>query len=322
MSDSLNEVRKGRSEAIILTSNGLVRTSNIGCEKFEILFGERIFDCNRFQAAFLSRSIHRVLLSDSTINTFEFDGYESNFELFEEFAPLMFGRTIVINEENCLRLEHLAHLLDNDELLNLVMKFELGEGELTVSNCLFRLRTKVSKKCEYEGELEFVASHFYEFDSSRLELLKEFKVDILERILTSKCLRLKDEDSLLDFISVMGDQSSTLANCVECQFLSISGMERLLSLIRFDEIGWCVWESICRRLRCKHEDPILDKKRINEHLFECPYHEGREFDGILVYLTKQCSGNVHEKGTIQIDTPYVNCTGIRFGLWQVLAGCR
>jgi hypothetical protein len=63
----------------------------------------------------MSRSIHRALLSDITLDRVEFDGYESNSEFFGNFRDLVSGRSISINEENYLGLEVLARLLDNDE---------------------------------------------------------------------------------------------------------------------------------------------------------------------------------------------------------------
>jgi hypothetical protein len=58
-------------------------------------------------------------------------------------------------------------------------------------------------------------------------------------------------------------------------------------------------------------------KRFNNHFGLGPklfrYHEGGEFDGILSNLSRECGGNVHEKGIINItasSTALNNC-------WQV-----
>jgi hypothetical protein len=86
-------MKKERSEEMILTLKGLERTSFIGDDNFEIIFGEKKVECNRFQAAFMSKAIYRVLCSDNTVTQFEVNlhGYEGGFDVIEEFSRLMNG---------------------------------------------------------------------------------------------------------------------------------------------------------------------------------------------------------------------------------------
>jgi hypothetical protein len=67
---STGVTKSDRSEEILLTSKGLERTSCLGGKKFEIIVGERRIECNRFQAAFISKAIHRILCSDNIIGEF------------------------------------------------------------------------------------------------------------------------------------------------------------------------------------------------------------------------------------------------------------
>jgi hypothetical protein len=298
---SSDQRNKSRSEETILTSKGLQRTNCIGGDKFEIIFGEKRVECNRFQAAFMSKVIERTLCSDNTINEYEVIGYEGSFEVIEAVSRLMKGFSIVIDDNNCLSLRKLALLLDNDELGSRTIGFELAKEVSTVSNCVSRLRMKAESNCDFEDELEFIASHFYEIESCELEKLKELSADILELVLSSGNLCLNDEDSLVEFISSLGSEGSHLYPYVECRFLSLKGIDTFLSCVSFGEVNSSIWESICRRLRCEVENRDLNVKRFRSgSVAVFRYHEGGEFEGILHHLTKECGGNVHKKGTVNI----------------------
>jgi hypothetical protein len=162
---------------------------------------------------------------------------------------------------------------------------------------------KTDARCNLEEEFEFIASHFYELESSELDKLKELNIDLLERIFGSDNLCLEDEDSLVEFISSLGEEYSSLYNFVEFRFLSVEGINKSLSLISFEEVSFCVWESICRRLRLEVVDRHLNEKRFGGK--NCEYFEfkkGGEFSGILSHLTTKCGGNVHEKGAVNITS--------------------
>jgi hypothetical protein len=309
----LIDKEKRTSEEIILTSRGLQRTNCIGGDKFEIIFGEKKVECNRFQASFVSPAIHRVLCSDNTIDKFEVNGYEFDFEVIEEFSRLMNGFSILINERNCESFRQLSRILENEELLGRI-SFELGEESITICNCCSRLKVKTDGRYDIEEEVEFIACHFYEFESRELDKLKELNIDVLERIFGCDNLCLEDEESLVEFISSLGEEYSSLYGFIECRFLSVEGIDKFLSLISFEELDLRLWESICRRLRLEILDRNHGDKRFREKNYESfEYENGGEFDGILSHLTKHGGGNVHEMGVVDITSPgdaYYRC-------WQV-----
>jgi hypothetical protein len=157
-------------------------------------------------------------------------------------------------------------------------------------------------------EIDFIASHFHMFDSSGLESLKSVNVSTIESILSSQNLLLEDEDSLVEFISSLGEEFSTLYNYVECRFLTLNGINKLIKLIskEFEGLNCCVWDSICRRLQCEICNWNLDDERFSKHEFTSfPFVsdvKGGEWNGIISHLTKQCGGNVHEKGLVKITS--------------------
>jgi hypothetical protein len=297
--DSVNGSVK-RSKEVSLTTKGLQKTNCIPND-FEIIFGDKKIECNRFQACFISDAIHRALSGDNTIDKFEVEDCECRSEVLEGISGLMKGFPIVINEENCYELERIFRVLDNNEILNSVVKFEIGDGKISASNCIFRLKIKKEHRLESEEELEYISSHLYKLDSQELSKLKEFGAETLEMIMSSEKLRLRDEDSLLELILSFGSEFANLYDYIEFQFLSLNGIDKFLSSIKLEEISCNVWESLCRRLRCDvNPNSSISHKRFKRDSF--PFSSNREFNGIIDHLSKKCGGNVHEKGIVEITS--------------------
>jgi hypothetical protein len=153
-----------------------------------------------------------------------------------------------------------------------------------------------------ESEIEFVASYFHELKEEDFENLRELKCETIEGIVSSDKLQLSDEDSLVEFISSLGEEKSNLYDYVECHYLSVEGIDKFVEGISNREFGESpVWSSICRRLRCEVVDRKLMSSRYN--CFESyDYKVPVEFNGIICGLTKRCGGNVHEKGVVEITS--------------------
>jgi hypothetical protein len=299
-----------RTQQIALTGKRLARVSSIPSDKFEIVFDGNKIECNRFQAAFISDAICRVFCANSSVDRFEVTGYSGDPAVCEQLSRLMNGSAIVINENNCKDLEALCRILENDELLDQIIEFRIGKEDLCISNCISRLKAKQELGSNIHEELEFIACSFHEFDSDYFEKLRALDLETLERILSSENLCLNDEDTLVEFISSLGQEYSSLYNCVECQYLTRSGIEMLLSFLSLEQINYAGWDSICRRLRIEVPRTNVLGKRFKgggsiykQHtILDLPYSEGKPFEGIINYLTVECDGNVHEKGIVTITT--------------------
>jgi hypothetical protein len=286
-----------RTEEVIVSGRGLERTSYIANDNFQIDFGKKIIQCNSFQACFISKTIHRLLCSDNTVAKFEVGLREYSSDVCEEVSRFIKSGCIEINESNCKDLKFVFGVLDNDEILNRLIEFELGK-ELSNSNCIRRLKQKEESKCKFGDELEFIASRFYEFESSELEVLRGFSVEILAKVLSSENLCLKDEDSFVEFISSLGEEYASLYDYVEFRFLSVKGIDQFLGSFSLEGMNERVWDSICRRLRYQISGLTLNEERFGSQRFE--YTEGNEWNGIIHHLSKKCDGNVHLKGVVNI----------------------
>jgi hypothetical protein len=83
----------------------------------------------------------------------------------------------------------LSEELENAELSTLVC--ERGSGPIAIGTVFPRLRHRFDCHFDISKEVEFIASHFHEVDTSEL---KRFDVGILSKILSSKLLKIKSED--------------------------------------------------------------------------------------------------------------------------------
>jgi hypothetical protein len=243
--------------------------------------------------------------SDKTVNRFEVDlGVPVNGGLVNDIRSLMEGKSIIVSESNCRTLRRIAEIIDNEELLKKCYGF--GKKGISVGNCIDRLKSKEEFGWSIEEELAFIASHFHELDT---EELKELNTEIIESIVSHEDLCLRDEESLLEFISSLGEEYSFLYRYIECRFLSLEGIKNFISILDETNIDEGLWSSICRRLCCEVCDQKLSKPR-----FVCcgnkmsgpgrdfPYIEGHPFRGIIHEMTKQCGGNIHEKGVVNITS--------------------
>jgi hypothetical protein len=184
--------------------------------------------------------------------------------------------------------------LENRELNEHLLEFFRGAADLSASNVVDRLSL-----CEYleesaSAEIDYLASHFYEMD---VNIMKNLNLWNLLRVLSSEKLTIVSEDSLLDFILDFGMDGLSLLGCVRSEYLSISGIDRLLNSISLDDINPSLWSSLCRRLRSTVA-PVIDASRFYHRLF--PLESSRPFEGIISYLTRESGGNVHTQGIVSI----------------------
>jgi hypothetical protein len=111
-------------------------------------------------------------------------------------------------------------------------------------------------------------------------------------------LRLDSEDSLLDFILELGHDYFDLLGSVSTEYLSVSGIDRLLDSISLEEVDCELWSSLCSRLRLRVQLSSVPTARLGARRFE--FDPRRPFDGVFAQFTWECGGNVHTKGIISI----------------------
>jgi hypothetical protein len=161
---------------ISFSSKGL---PNIPCSEnrndFDFIVGENHYPCPWYVAAFLSPKICRNCSIDPTQTEFIVETSDSNHQ-FDEIVSLSRGETIDFTSSSS-RLSFfisIAREFENGELL-FSMKDQI-DPELNISNVIPRLIERSEFEMRNDEEIEFIASHFYEFSFSSLS--KVFLNDI------------------------------------------------------------------------------------------------------------------------------------------------
>ena len=157
------------------------------------------------------------------------------------------------------------------------------------------------------SEISFLSSHFYEIDSSSLVIVG---VNDVERILCDSQLKLKDENSLVDFIVQHCDEYEAyycLFRYVELQYLDDCHLNVYLNRVYPEHLDEGIWSCICHCLRGQFESKSLPVSlRGNRFAKSAPcgetysFVEGSPFKGIMPHLREECGGNIHEKGVVTI----------------------
>jgi hypothetical protein len=282
---------RGRCQQIALTASGLEQASVIEPESFVFVIGESVYRCSRFQAAFLSKTVADLFLTDPFITQYVIDDIPDPENLFGLIWHLLRHGTVELAEGNLSTLQQFTHRLRCEELDRRLFEFQLSGEDLTVANAVARLLLKSDRLLPIDGEVEFIASRLDEIDSlDRLSLV------LLEIILESRSLRIETEDWLLDLICGLGSEYENLIGYVRCEFLSAIGIAKFVETIEIEQIHSVLWNSICSRLQntCSSSP---DLRRLKSRRFP---HAKSDLEGIIHHLSLKCGGNVHTKGLVTI----------------------
>jgi hypothetical protein len=287
-----------RTKQIKLSTKGLENAALLGINDFTLRLGSEQFECSRFEASFLSPRIAAVLLQDPTTEEYEIEmdpDHEIDGECVNGLIALARNGSIEITQSNFDLLAHLAKSLGNSELCEALQQFRTEGVEVNSSNVGERLAIGEVLDICVSGELDYLSAHFYEIDPS---ILRQIGDDHLRDILRSAQLRLSSEDALLEFILDLGPGHLDLLGCLQTEYLSDIGMERLLESISPAEIEDDLWQSLCRRLLSFVPSRPRSETRFEDLVF--PFDRWQRFNGIIDYLTAECGGNVHTEGNVAI----------------------
>jgi hypothetical protein len=299
-----------KTSMITLSTQGLQSANQISRKDFRFVSGSEKLGCDRFQAGFISPRIASLVLSDPTIEAFSIANADSRtFELLEK---LIRGEQVVLDELNVSTFSVLSHDLGNPELSAQILDFIDGCDELSVSNCILRLKHKSRMGVEVNGEIEFIASHITELKGDDL---RGVEVGVLSEILCSKAMRIPNEDWLLELIFTVCPGYSELLGEVRFEYLSPSSIDLFFERVSFEELDCAVWARL--RIRCRHRLVYDSSELTPNSLTGCVTRTADPqlpFSGLINHLEAVCGGNVHTNGAVSItcsSTAHNQC-------WQVV----
>jgi hypothetical protein len=237
-------------------------------------------------------------LQDATISEYELEIADSesiDLNTLIKVISLSRNGSLDLRSTNFESIRAIAKSLGNRELCDAVIEFARSSEELSMSNVTERLSLAELLEVCRSTEIGYLASHFSELD---VGLLKSFSHGYFEEVLESEKLRIVSEDSLLNVILNLGADYLSLLGHVRCEYLTVSGVNRLLNRISVCDVDGRLWSSLCRRLRLFVKPSLLPCSRFAWK--RCEFDSARPLDGVIALFTRECGGNVHTNGIISI----------------------
>lgn len=220
---------------------------------------------------------------------------------FSDFLSLLTFEPRTIDIKLQLYFKYLFSYLGNYEECE---KIQIQYNEsITVKNVIQRIK---QKKLVYQlnyltEEIDFVANHFYEINKDELKKLDD---DIIEMIIQNDNLKIKDEDSLLQFIIDLYNENNTRKNLFENVYYSKVSQKEIMNFFTtfdFNDITPEIWQSIIQRTN-NSENNQTSRKLKEWKIKKILYKKNQNLNGIIKYLTKKAGGNIVKKEIINITS--------------------
>jgi hypothetical protein len=268
---------------------------------FTFIVGDHRYQCRSSVAQFLSPRISTLHWADATADELRLE-VEDGDGLFASVLKAARGGRIAVDSAHRQTFAAICAALMNSELYRCAYP-DLSD-KVTMENVVDRLEFLLATRCDISPELEFIASHFYDF-LCRREALKDLPFPMIYEILGHGSLRLDGEDSLYDFIREATEtnrEMGSLLEFVRLEYCSTDVISEFFDVLSEDFCGInaSIWAGLRGRLvlpdiykkPAKQVPPSVKKE---EHAFDVP-------DGIMAHLTRKCSGNVHDRHVVEVTS--------------------
>ena len=291
---------------------------NWDCNDYELEFvfgADKVCRVPSLLAEFLSPKIAYLRRCDVTFEVYTFKDCEM-FNLFESLlSSLRSGAAFHVEKSNFSALLRLSQELENGELFSSLLGM-INPESLSLEEAIRLLRFGIDLGATFSdrfGSLrDFIAFHFYELAK---EILDSLDFETAQIVLSSPSLRIKDEDSLYDFVRSRSENDLRFASLFEFVYFDYLSVDRIRNFTPFANekllttMNSGIWTRICHRLIRKSCKPSERNPRnySNSEEFkqvqmgtEFFYKKAKKFDGIISYLTYSYKGNVHDKGVVNV----------------------
>jgi hypothetical protein len=268
---------------------------------FKFIVGEEKYVCPSCVAEFLSPRVSKSRRNDITISEMTIESRDIS-KCFPKFLSLGVGSSVFFESTDFQFVRSICIELESIELYESI--FVTGAEELNEDNVIERLKYGELIGYSCKSEIEFASSHFFSFDQSTVS---ELSVMQLFTILQNRSLKVKNEDWLYKMISSLIStdvEYSMLLECVTYEHLSRDSIESFFDFISksFEFLTFHVWRHLRSRLISGPSSPI--DHRYHGCVFK--YEEGKSFEGIISFLTREHGGNVHDRGIVSVTSSSVN----------------
>ena len=275
-------------------------------DDFEFTFaGGKVCRVYAALAEFLSPKVAQARRSDISCNAYTFDSDCSDlFDVLERLVSILSsGQSLKVANSEFLPLLRLCYELGNTEFIyQLISMIDIDSLSLKQRLCL--LQAQVAIGAESSSHIltlrNIVASNFYKIPQDTLNNL-DFETAHL--ILSSGSLKLKDENSLYDFISVRAEKDERFKSLFEFVCFKYLTAKYIRYFARHENVcdfmNCNIWSRIRSRLALNPE-PARNPRSVEIPGTQFVCEKNKILDGIIANLTKKCGGNVHTMGLVTV----------------------
>lgn len=286
-------------------------------DEFKFIFGPKEIRMNRIYADFISPLVAQLHQTDPTVDSIDFtyiisklsnheDLFNDNFLLL--LQQILNGNQIEI-ESNLIRpLRIFSIILKNEEIYQKVNEISsINTEELNVDSCIEMLQTdyflnsinNFSVSFHNEKIIEFLASHFYSIEKSKIISLPK---SILYSIITNEKLKLENEDSLYEFIKEIFSQTTNeikeessfneIMFYEEIEFSSLSERKfnEFIENFNQNEMTGNLWKKLIQCFYSKQTSLNESEERYNKSkssITKYPFKYNKQFEGIIYHLLEK-----------------------------------
>lgn len=312
--------KNGKSIANSFSHNN--KKSNFDDDDFCFLIGDKKMQMNRYLADFISPRVSHIHQVDPTINILDINPFVCNVEtkeiftddLLENFKLISLGYPIEIDEEMSIKLRYLSFYLDNEEMTNQLNKlFPIEFTQENIGSCIQCLQyydQSINQKIlnpaiTKEALIDLISKYFYLIEENKLFQLS--KPDLYS-ILSNPNLKVKNEDSLLDFINNISfddenknedvlsiNDKMLFYEQIKIECLSKNKLKEFINSIIIDQMSQNLWSSIRNYLFYE-----ISKKNVS--IVKIPYDNryNEKFNGIISHLIDGDVENAIDEGIIDV----------------------
>ena len=293
-------------------------------DEFQFIFPQGTINTKTIFAEFISPKVSNLHQTDPTIGSISFNnqlnGDKITSDVLSKFKSLMLGESININEEESFQMKIISILLNNEELFNKIS--ELYSNEISETN-IYQYLSNLTFLYEIsptfyhfstQDIINFVASHFYSIDKSRIIHLPK---EVLLSIISNENIKIDNEDSLFEFIKQIFNEEDinesdisilTFYEQLDFRSLSEEKFREFIQIFNPSEITNELWEKLCYCFYVNTQDESQNARGNDRYMmvFKKFIYEGNPFEGIIDHLTKSSGGNVSENGTVKVTSSSLN----------------
>lgn len=222
---------------------------------FHIFVNDIPFSCNSYYASCISDHIFSALLKDHYLSEFRLLIPKVLIERFQNIYFLLQGSEIYIEENELEQFNELATLLEFDYLKDYIKEnfpnFASTIIDDSLENALLFLQNSNKNPIEFDTAVSIAAIHFSEIPFSTIS---HFSIQVLETILNSNQLRVRNENQLFLMVQKLAkfDQKYfRLLTYIQFPFVDPILLRKFFQNFPFEDLDQQLFDQIKIRLFCE-----------------------------------------------------------------------